>query len=113
MDKKSPINLNPPPRNEGMTATQWVYNCLRNAVMYGQILPGRALTIRGLAQMLGISPMPVREALRQLCAEQALEMLGTGRVMVPKMTPMKFNELCEARVAIESHAAARAMPHHP
>jgi len=31
--------------------------------------------------------------------------------MVPRMTAMKFNELCEARMAIEPHAAARALPY--
>lgn len=79
--------------------------------MNGQILPGRALTIRELAKILDVSPMPVREALRQLAAENALEIQGNRRVMVPKMTAMKFTELYEARIAIESHAAARALPY--
>lgn len=55
--------------------------------------------------------MPVREALRQLAAESALEILGNRRVMVPRMTAMKFTELCEARIALESHAAVRALPY--
>lgn len=79
--------------------------------MNGQILPGRALTIRELAKILDVSPMPVREALRLLSAESALEIQGNRRVMVPHMTAMKFNELYEARIAIESHAAARALPY--
>ncbi len=79
--------------------------------MTGQILPGRALTIRELAKILDVSPMPVREALRQLAAENALEIQGNRRVMVPKMTAMKFNELCEARIHLESHTAARALPY--
>ena len=111
MDKKSPIKITLTERDESVTITQWVYTTLRSAVMYGQILPGRALTIRELAGILDVSPMPVREALRQLAAENALEIQGNRRVMVPKMTAMKFNELCEARIAIESHAAARALPY--
>ncbi len=79
--------------------------------MNGQILPGRALTIRELATLLDVSPMPIREALRQLSAEKALEIQGNRRVMVPKMTAMKFTELYEARIAIESHSAARALPY--
>ena len=79
--------------------------------MNGQILPGRALTIRELATLLDVSPMPIREALRQLAAENALEIQGNRRVIVPKMTAMKFTELYEARIAIESHAAARALPY--
>ncbi len=111
MDKKSPIHITISERDDSVTITQWVYQTLRNAVMYGEILPGRALTIRELAGILDVSPMPVREALRQLAAENALEIQGNRRVMVPKMTAMKFSELCEARIAIESHAAARALPY--
>jgi len=111
MDKRSPINIRLTERDTSTTVTQWVYQTLRQAVMNGQILPGRALTIRGLAEILGVSPMPVREALRQLAAENALEILGNRRVMVPRMTAMKFSELCEARIALESHAAARALPY--
>ncbi len=111
MDKHSPITLNPRPRDDSQTVTQWVYQSLRRAVMDGDFLPGRQLTIRALAQMLDVSPMPVREALRQLAAENALEILGNRRVMVPQMTAMKFTELCEARIAIECHAAARALPY--
>lgn len=111
IDKKSPIKITLTERNDTVTITQWVYQTLRNAVMYGEILPGRVLTIRELAGIMDVSPMPVREALRQLAAENALEIQGNRRVMVPKMTAMKFNELCEARIAIESHAAARALPY--
>ncbi|WP_086482093.1 GntR family transcriptional regulator [Oceanospirillum sanctuarii] len=111
MDKKSPIQITLTKRDEAVTITQWVYSTLRNAVMNGQILPGRALTIRELATILDVSPMPVREALRQLAAENALEIQGNRRVIVPKMTAMKFSELCEARINLESHAAARALPY--
>ena len=111
MDKTSPLNLTLGERDDQTTVTQWVYRTLRNAVMHGQILPGRALTIRELAGVLDVSPMPVREALRQLAAENALEIQGNRRVMVPRMTAMKFTELCEARIAIEAHAAIRALPY--
>ena len=111
MDKHSPISITLAQRDEAVTITRWVYDTLHNAVLLGQIPPGRALTIRELASLLIVSPMPVREALRQLSAEGALEIQGNRRVMVPKMTAMKFNELVEARIAIESHAAVRALPY--
>ncbi|WP_221794137.1 GntR family transcriptional regulator [Oceanobacter mangrovi] len=111
MDKHSPIHITLEQRDEAVTITQWVYSSLRRAVMLGQLPPGRALTIRELASLLGVSPMPIREALRQLSAEGALEIQGNRRVMVPRMTAMKFNELVEARIALESHAAAQALPY--
>ncbi|MFT6260788.1 MAG: DNA-binding GntR family transcriptional regulator, partial [Bermanella sp.] len=97
MDKKSPITLTLLERSNGVTIAQWVYMTLRSAVMNGEILPGRALTIRGLAEIMGVSPMPVREAIRQLAAQNALEITASRRVSVPQMTALKFNELCEAR----------------
>jgi len=111
MDKKSPISLTLLERTDGVTIAQWVYMTLRSAVMNGEVLPGRALTIRGLAEIMGVSPMPVREAIRQLAAQNALEITASRRVSVPQMTALKFNELCEARIAIEPHAAARALPY--
>lgn len=111
MDKHSPIHITLEQRDEAVTITQWVYSTLRQALMLGQLPPGRAVTIREMAALLDVSPMPIREALRQLAAEGALEILGNRRVMVPRMTAMKFSELVGARVALESHAAVQALPY--
>ncbi|MDO6682682.1 MULTISPECIES: GntR family transcriptional regulator [unclassified Oceanobacter] len=111
MDKHTPIDLTLTERHSAVTITQWVYSTLRQAVLLGKIPPGRALTIRELATLLDVSPMPIREALRQLSAEGALEIQGNRRVMVPKMTAMKFAELVEARICLETHSAVRAMPY--
>ncbi len=90
---------------------QWVYQLLRTNLLCGRIDPGRALTIRGLAQMLKVSPMPVREALHRLACEGAIEVKDNRRVIVPMMDVDKFNELCELRILLETHAAAGALPH--
>ena len=111
MDKYSPITITLDQRSDAVTITQWVYSTLRRAVMLGQIPPGRALTIRELAALLDVSPMPIREALRQLSAEGALEIKGNRRVMVPDMTPVKFSELVDARIALEPAAAAKTLPY--
>lgn len=97
------------PRAEKETVSQTVYRCLRHAVMIGRIPPGRALTIRGIAETLSVSMMPVREALRLLSAERALEVQNNRRVQVPHMTVSRFRELCELRVVLETHAALGAM----
>ena len=79
--------------------------------MTGRFPPGVAVTIRGLAALLGTSAMPVREAMRRLAAEQALELLDNRRARVPDMTPGRFGALIEARVLLEVAAATRALPH--
>lgn len=78
--------------------------------MTGQVPPGQAVTIVGLSDALSVSTMPVREALHKLVADGAIEYLDNRRVRVPEITPEKFDEILEARVALETLAAVRAMP---
>lgn len=93
----------------GSTAHEAVYRRLRERIFFGGFLPGRAVTLRGLAEELGVSPMPVREAVRRLIAERALAMQGNGRVLVPLMTRDKFEQVLFARSALEPELAARAL----
>ncbi|TQS70921.1 GntR family transcriptional regulator [Rhodobacteraceae bacterium] len=98
-------------RDAGMTTQEYAYNRLRNAVMMGAMAPGTSLTFRGLAETLGLSPTPIREAVRRLSSENAIEVLGNRRLQVPHMTLGRFEELVELRVALETHAATRALPY--
>lgn len=94
-----------------LTLQEQVYQRLRLDIMTGKFVPGKSVTIRGLAETLGTSPMPVREALRRLVAERALQLLPNRRVSVPDMTADKYRELTAARIALEPLAAERALPH--
>ncbi len=100
-----------PPDEEARTLHQQVLMRLRENILLGRIEPGQALTIRGLAAELGVSAQPVREALRQLVAERALELMDNRRVRIPPMTIERFDDLIAARVVLEAEAAARAMPY--
>jgi DNA-binding GntR family transcriptional regulator len=97
--------LMPPPRE---TLQQRVYGQLRMALMRGEFVPGRSLTIRALAEALRTSSMPVREALRQLVTERALEMLPNRSFGVPRVTRERFEDLLRIRVEVEGYAAAEA-----
>ncbi|WP_199257773.1 GntR family transcriptional regulator [Paracoccus binzhouensis] len=98
------------PRDAAMTTQEYAYGRLRNAVMVGALRPGTALTFRGLAEQMGLSPTPIREAVRRLSSEHAIEVLGNRRLRVPEMTPGRFEELVQLRIALETHAAGRAFP---
>jgi len=74
---------------------------LKKAIMSGAIRPGATITIRAMATALGTSPMPVREALRRLVAERALEMLPTRSVTLPLMTAERFDEIARLRITLE------------
>ncbi len=91
-----------------MRTHEYVYQHLRAMIMVGSIAPGVALTIRGLAESFSMSPTPVREALRRLSSEGALQVLDNRRIMVPQMTPERFEEIIVLRIELESHAAVRA-----
>lgn len=89
---------------------QWVYRSLRQAIMAGRFPPGLPVTIQGIAEVLAVSAMPVREALHRLVADGALEHLDNRRVRVPEIDPGKFDEIISVRIALETIAAVRAMP---
>lgn len=90
------------------------YERLRQALMDGHFQPGQTFTIRALAEVFGTSPMPVRDALKRLVAERALELTPNRSVVLPVMTRARFQEILEIRLSIESmitqRAAARIAP---
>jgi DNA-binding GntR family transcriptional regulator len=93
------------------TIYEQVYRTLRDAFMTGQFRPGQRLTIRSVAESVGSSPMPVREALRRLAAEQAVIELPNGSIQVPPITAERVDELRMIRVALEGLATERAASH--
>ncbi|MFM2319441.1 MAG: hypothetical protein RLZZ215_2062 [Pseudomonadota bacterium] len=105
------VSLTPLEKTPDQGVNLWVYHSLRRALMCGQIEPGLPLTIRGLAEILHVSPMPVREALHRLTCEGAVEVRDNRRVMVPQMTAARFKELYELRIVLETHAAESALPY--
>ncbi|SAL21435.1 GntR family transcriptional regulator [Caballeronia terrestris] len=85
-----------------------VYAQLREAIMTGRFAPGQLLSLRGVAEAVGSSTMPVRAALTRLQAEGAL-IDGPGRaLMVPPMTLDLLEELRDVRIALEGCVAKRA-----
>ncbi len=86
-----------------------VYAELCDSILAGQFVPGVSVTLRGIADKLGVSPMPVREAIRRLVAERALEVLPNRRVCVAPMTPTRMRELSHARLSLEPELASLAI----
>ena len=98
------------PSDSTLSAHDRLYRLLRSQVMHGEIPPGQALTLRGLAETHGLSVTPVREALQRLVAEGALTLSSSGRVATPELTPERIEELAAIRALIEPEMAARALP---
>jgi DNA-binding GntR family transcriptional regulator len=90
------------------TVQDRVYLELRRALIGGLFEPSQVLTIRGLADALMTSTMPVREALGRLITEKALEALPNRSVRVPPITLERIDDLLRARILIEGEAIALA-----
>jgi len=86
-----------------------VYLTLREWLSSGELMPGQKLTGRLLAERLGVSQTPVREALLQLVAERALDMNPNRSITVPMLDREKFIELRDIRVALEGLAVRGAV----
>lgn len=85
-----------------------VHMQLRQLLMMGRFQPGQALKINDLAKVLGTSTQPVRESIRQLVAERALEALPNRSARVPLLSPERIEDLRRVRLALEGLAAELA-----
>jgi len=88
-----------------------VYQEIRQSLMVGTFAPGEKVSLRSLAQQVGTSLTPVREAVNRLIAEGAFEVLPNRWVMIPTMTEEKFDEITHWRCQLESDATRRACRH--
>jgi len=86
-----------------------VHQTLREWLSGGELLPGQKLTGRALAERLGVSQTPVREAMLQLVAERALDLNPNRSVTVPVLNREKFVELRDMRVVLEGLAVRCAV----
>ena len=90
------------------TLGQRAYAKLADLLISGRLAPGEKLSLRAAADVLGVSIMPVREAVSRLIADNALEVTPNRAVRVPLMSAAQFRDLTKVRIAIEGHAAAQA-----
>lgn len=96
------------PLIERRTLAERVYAHLSDLLASGRVAPGERLSLRDLAEALGVSVMPVREAVSRLIADRALEVAPGRAVRVPVMTAPQWAELATIRAEVEGFAAATA-----
>ena len=78
-----------------------VYRKLRDLILFGEIAPGQAVTIQGLVERLDAGMTPVREAIRRLTSEGALNFQGNRRIIVPVLSDKNMTELYFLRQTLE------------
>jgi DNA-binding GntR family transcriptional regulator len=93
------------------TLAEKAFETLHAAIITGRLRPGTRLPIEELAQLLRMSPMPIREAVRRLDAAGLVENIPHRGARVTELSITDLSEVFEARLALELPAIRRAAKH--
>lgn len=85
-----------------------IYRRVCQDLMRGKLRPNQKITIRGLAEALGTSSTPVRDAVQRLLRDNALEQRTVRDVRVPVLSVEEYLEISRIRAELEGLAAERA-----
>ncbi len=94
--------------NEYLPLRDVVFNTLRQAILTGELKPGERLMEIHLANRLGVSRTPIREAIRKLELEGLVIMVPRKGAEVAKITEKSMRDVLEVRKALEELAVCLA-----
>ncbi|GAA3853175.1 GntR family transcriptional regulator [Saccharothrix violaceirubra] len=92
----------------GRSKTQYAYEVLRDRIVGGRYGPGSRLVFDRIARELGVSPVPVREAVRRLQAEGWVVFEPNVGAQVADFAQDEYRHTMEALALLEGHAVATA-----
>jgi DNA-binding GntR family transcriptional regulator len=90
------------------TLAEKAFDTLHAAIITGRLRPGTRLPIEELADVLEMSPMPIREAVRRLDSAGLVENIPHRGARVTELSITDLTEVTEARLALETLAIRRA-----
>jgi DNA-binding GntR family transcriptional regulator len=93
------------------TVTEFVTEQLRDRIVLGLLKPGEKLSVYTLAEELGVSRVPLREAVRQLEAESLVDNVARRGTVVRRLSATDVNDAFEMLQRVELLAAERAATH--
>lgn len=93
------------------TLKQQAYEHIRDKLLRGELPPGTRLSNRKLAAEIGVSFIPIREAISQLASEGLVEHRSNIGAIVRVPTREELVDLYDLRLALECHAAKTATRH--
>ncbi len=94
--------------NDYLPLRDVVFHTLRQAILRGELKPGERLMEIHLAQKLGVSRTPVREAIRKLELEGLVRMIPRKGAVVAEITISDLEDVLEVRMALEELAVKLA-----
>lgn len=92
------------------TKLELVQNILRENILDGTLKPGTRLVIRQLAQELGVSQIPIREAIRSLEAQGLVTMVPHSGAHVSTLNVDEIHEIMELRSVLEGYGTRTVIP---
>lgn len=92
-----------------LSLTVQVESRLKSALILGMLKPGARLVTKEIAQQLGTSITPVREALLRLVASSALDVTPAQAFLVPAITECHYQEIALIRKNLEGMAVQKAI----
>ena len=90
--------------------TTQVYQWLKERIMHHAFLPGDKLDVQQLANDLGVSRTPVKDAINRLTSEGLVVLRSRRGTYVATLTPAMLRDLFDVRTMIEAWAAERLTP---
>jgi DNA-binding GntR family transcriptional regulator len=81
---------------------------IREAIQQGTYRPGTKLVERTIASQLGVSHIPVREALARLADEGLVQRIPRRGAWVAELTPVSLGEISSLRIVLEGFVVRRA-----
>ena len=94
--------------NDFLPLRDVVFNTLRQAILRGELQPGERLLEIHLANKLGVSRTPIREAIRKLELEGLVLMIPRRGAVVAEITEKSLRDVLEVRRALEELAVKLA-----
>lgn len=94
------------------SAPQAIYTRLRDLILSGELSAGSQIKIQGIADDLGVSIVPVREAIRTLAAEGLMELRPNRSPIVAPLELTEILEINTVRLALEPFYLELAVPVH-
>jgi DNA-binding GntR family transcriptional regulator len=95
-----------------LTKSEFAYQELRRRIIDGKIAPGTRMLLRPLAEELGLSVMPVRDALRMLEADGLVTLESHRGATVTQIPPEEVLQIIGMRMWLEILAVREAVPLH-
>lgn len=92
------------------SAVDLVLHEIRRSILSGELPPGQPFTVPALTEQLGVSHVPVREALRQLEAQGLITLSPSRSAIVTPLDPDDLRAIYRLRISVEPELAALSAP---